>query len=430
MRLIATGRLAAQHLTTNPGRNLLSAMGIGVGVCVLLLIAGLGLGARDIVLKEVMRELPVDIVEVIPKSVDLGLFQMGEKTLFGEAARLDDKALDALRALPEVQNAYPKLEVKLPMGAHGGARFFGRRLYTDLFMTGLDEALLRERIPAFRDAPDVLPVVVSDQLLAIYNASVAPNLGTPKLSPETLTGFMFEVQIGRSLMLGNRGVKRVGDERARVVGTSPFAMRLGVSVPLATARRLLNSYALEPKLDDYQAILLRATSVADLPEIKRKVEALGFSIDASAQKTSRLMGTATLLASLLGILVLLLAALNIAHGFFASLSERRRELATLRAVGATRGDVVSLVLTQAFFLGIFGGLGGVIAALGITNLIDWAALRFVADLPFSPRSFFALPLWLVFTGLSAAILASVVGALWPAISAARAPVAAALADGG
>ena len=36
--------------------------------------------------------------------------------------------LERLRALPEVLAVYPKLDVRVPMGARGGAQLFGRNL--------------------------------------------------------------------------------------------------------------------------------------------------------------------------------------------------------------------------------------------------------------------------------------------------------------
>ena len=42
---------------------------------------GVALGARDIVLKEVVRGLPVDTIEVVPRTVDLGLFRVGTGAL-------------------------------------------------------------------------------------------------------------------------------------------------------------------------------------------------------------------------------------------------------------------------------------------------------------------------------------------------------------
>ena len=429
MRLGSTFALAGRDLFAARARGLVSALGIALGVAVLVVIVGLGLGARDVVLKEVVRGLPVDTIEVVPRSVDLGLFRVGTGALFGAAA-LDKSTLEKLSHMDGVAAAYPKLEVKLPMGARGGSRVFGHDLYTDLFMTGLPaEVIQPETGPDFVDNPQWVPVVISDQLIEVYNASVAPSLGTPQLGSDTLKGFEFEMVFGRSLMLGNRGAKRTGVERGRIVGVSRFAIRIGVTVPLETARRLIATYGDDTgEPETYASILLRTRSASDVPAITEAVRAAGLAVDETAGRVSDILTAATLLASLVGLLVLALAALNIAHSFFASLSERRRELAVLRAVGARQVDLVVIVLTQAVTLGLVGGLLGLIVAhLGALG-IDLAAARFLPRFPFKPSTFFVLPPWLDGLGLVAAMMASALGALWPAMRAARASLARALSE--
>ncbi|OGR13525.1 MAG: hypothetical protein A2341_26250 [Deltaproteobacteria bacterium RIFOXYB12_FULL_58_9] len=421
-------RLALIEVLAHRTRGTIAAIGIALGVTVLLVIAGLGLGTRDVVLKEVVRELPVDTIEVIPRTLNLGLFEIGTSALL-DATPIDVEALNRFASLDSVAAAYPKLEVNLPMGAQGGARFFGRRLYTDLFMTGLPPELLAEEVGEnFRDNPDFLPVVISDQLLEIYNSSVAPSLRLPRLTAHTLEGFEFEIVFGRSLMLGNRGAKQTGVERARIVGVSRYAMRLGVSVPLQTAQRLLTKYGDPDVAPTYRSILLRARSPAEVPAITDAVRAAGLAVDETAERTSNILGAATALASLVGLLVLVLAALNIAHSFFAALSEQRRELAVLRAVGATRLDLVLLVLSQAAIVGLSGGVIGALGAHLCALLIDWAAAMWLPDFPFMPDSFFLLPGWLNAAALVAAVIAAVLGALWPALRAAQASLVASLSE--
>jgi ABC-type lipoprotein release transport system permease subunit len=421
-------QMAARDLLATRGRTAVSAAGIALGVGVLLVVVALGLGARDVILKEIVRKLPVDTIEVVPRRLSLGLLEVGAGSLLG-GETLNDETVERLRRLDGVEAAYPKLEVDIPMGARGGARLFGRRLYTDLFMTALPAELVRpEAGDDFRDGTGVVPVVISDQLIEVFNSSVAPSLGIPRMTAETLEGFEFEIVLGRSLMLGTRGAARTGSERARIVGVSRYAMRLGVTVPSETAERLLETYGDPDREREYAGVLLRAASPADVPSIRAAVEAAGLAVDETAERTSDILTAATLLASLVGLLVLALAALNIAHSFFASLSEQRRDLAILRAVGARRLHLVGLVLAQAVLLGIAGGACGLLVAHGVALAVDLGATVLLPAFPFKPESFFSMPVWLDGAALLAAVAAAALGALWPALRAARAPLARALSD--
>lgn len=419
MKFTSVISMATRDLAAAKGRSAISAGGIALGVAVLMIIAGLGLGARDVVLREIVRELPVDLVEVLPKTVDIGFFKLNTAGLLGEGSALDAAALERLRGLPGVAAAYPKLEVKLPLGAQGGAYLFKRRLYTDMFLVGLPPEVIAPEVPSgFRDHSDFVPVVISPQLIELYNSAVAPGLGMPQVNGEILRGFEFELVIGRSLMLGSRGASHSGVEVARIIGVSRHALRLGGTVPIETARRLLRTYGDASAAETYTSILLRAEAAAAVPAITQAVRGLGFSVDETAEHTGDILTAATLLASLVGLLVLALAGLNIAHSFFASLSERRRELAILRALGARRIDLITVVLAQAVLLGAIGGVTGVVVARIVAAGIDFAAGQVLPQFPFKPESFFSMPPILYVGVFTAAVVASVLGALWPALRAA------------
>ncbi|MEO1171818.1 MAG: ABC transporter permease [Myxococcota bacterium] len=428
MNLGALVSMAGREVRASKARNLISALGIAFGVGTLLVVVGLGLGARQLVLKEVVRELPVDMIEVVPKQLDLGLFKLGAGSVFG-GPTMDDALVRQLEALAQVERAYPKLEVNIPLGARGGERFFKRAIYTDIFLEGVPAELLEtDTGPGLTRANGYVPVVISNQLIEIFNRSVAPNLGLPALTGETLKGLPFELRFGRSVMMGTTGATSVGSEPARVSGVSAYAMPMGATVTLEDAKRILRQYGGRNDNFEYKSVILRARNAADVPVIAAAVEELGFEVDDTARRTADVMTTMTLLASSIGFLVLFLAGLNIAHSFFASLSERRRELAIFRAVGAKRNHLVVFVLAQAVIVGLVGGVLGVFGGYGARALIDAAATQWLPDFPFKPDTFFYMPAWIAGLGVLAAVSAGCLGALWPAVAAARAPVSEALSE--
>jgi putative ABC transport system permease protein len=127
----------------------------------------------------------------------------------------------------------------------------------------------------------------------------------------------------------------------------------------------------------------------------------------------------TLLA--LTVLIVIVAATSILVSIYNSMSERRREIAVMRALGAGRTTVMQIMLAESILLAVLGGLAGWAAGHGILALVSpWLTEK--AGVGISAMHLAPGELWLV-PGIIA--LASVVGFL-PALTAYRTDVAEAL----
>jgi putative ABC transport system permease protein len=111
---------------------------------------------------------------------------------------------------------------------------------------------------------------------------------------------------------------------------------------------------------------------------------------------------------------------------YAAVASRTREIATLRALGFRAGPVVISVLSEALLLALVGGLiGAGVAWLAFdgfqTSTLNWST--------FSQLSFaFAVTPPLIALGVICSLLMGLIGGLFPAIRAARLPVATALRE--
>jgi lipoprotein-releasing system permease protein len=126
--------------------------------------------------------------------------------------------------------------------------------------------------------------------------------------------------------------------------------------------------------------------------------------------------------------VVLVAAFNIISTLVMAVTEKRRDIAVLRTMGATPGEIARIFLTQGMGLALFGVSIGV--ALGVTlalNIADVVATleSWVGQQLFDPQVYFisrlpSLLLWSdVASVMGAAVVLSFLATIFPAWRASR-----------
>lgn len=96
--------------------------------------------------------------------------------------------------------------------------------------------------------------------------------------------------------------------------------------------------------------------------VAKPIRQVAESEGAILQKTQYLMLLITIL-SMMG------SAMGIANLVTSSVMERSSEIGLLKAIGASNGRVVGIILTEIMLTGLIGGVGGYFAGLGFAQLI-------------------------------------------------------------
>ncbi|HPU97620.1 MAG TPA: ABC transporter permease [Candidatus Hydrogenedentes bacterium] len=127
--------------------------------------------------------------------------------------------------------------------------------------------------------------------------------------------------------------------------------------------------------DEVTAVLVKLASPALRFEyrdrINRNFNAMAAIPIQEIQKLyEQLLGTAKAVLLAIGYLVVVISAMSILIGLYMAILQRRRDLAIMRALGATRGEIFGSVLIEAFWVTLLGIAAGqalgmlVCAALG------------------------------------------------------------------
>lgn len=364
------------------------------------------------------------------------IWSFSTRTAALAAARAARRADSALRA--QVREREGRFHLALVEGDEASA-VDALRQHTGSF-SGIIENEERgcEQAPAWcspesRTCQMPVPALVSPTMLELYNSNVQSMMSgmsdasrLPRLDDDALIGLEFYARLGRGIAGVSRGV-RAGAElrevKLRVVGFSEVAMPIGATLPLAYIQRWNAEYNSERAAEAFNSLLV---VTEDAESLTRLVDFVRDELELEihpryeqAQRSAGLVSMVTLVLIFLSLSMVLLAAVNILHTFLMLVAERRAELGIMRCVGATRTQVLSMVLLEASLIGIAGSLLAGLLARSVAFAVDRLFTQLAPDFPFKPDSLFVFPWWLFVLGVAVALLFCVAGAAIPATRAAR-----------
>ena len=242
-----------------------------------------------------------------------------------------------------------------------------------------------------------VPVVLNPLLLEVFNTDMAASLGIARVAaPEALLGVRFHIALGDSHFTADAARDRQHVRQAVVVGFSTKAPELGVTMPLRAVSGWNARFGGSDAGGRFDGVLVETAGNEVIAQTIAEAEAMGLQLSRRS-RTARTFGTVVLLMYLalvmLALVVLTVSALGIAHTFAILVHERRREIAVLRALGATRRSIFAIVLLEAVVLGALGGVIALGLAHGGAMAVEAAAAQWLQDVPLLPDRFFSFPIW-------------------------------------
>ena len=225
--------------------------------------------------------------------------------------------------------------------------------------------------------------------------------------------------VGEYLLIGREWFRVVGllEKRGEIFG---FSQDNRVFIPFSVARSLTGTFE-----RPFMEVSFTVENLAELAQVRERANRAirlsrklapnaepDFEIkaaDSFIKQFNQITATATaVLAGIVGI-SLLVGGIGIMNIMLVSVTERTREIGILKALGATRRDILIQFLLEAALLSLLGGLIGIVlgllAGMGIASLIP----------NFPPAH---VPVWVMLSAAGFSALVGVVFGIAPASKAA------------
>lgn len=346
-------------------RTLLTVLGIVVGITSVILLVGLVQGLKADILEQLEDFGPRTII-ISPASAGGG-GAPGSSQYMPTKGKLFEKDYDRIKRLGSIQS------ITKIISSQATLTYKNESISGTVY--GIEAGLFDDTVPV---------EVESGRFIEDSDRGVAG------LGNDIATGFDEDVKTQSSLYISGEKFKVIGV--LKPTGNSFAPMDSVAFIAFDDARELFNRSLLEGEISAIRLTLKEGSDVeADAEWITDQMiashrvtnDTKDFSVITPKfinDRFSTILDLLTIFLSAIASISLVVGGIGIMNTMFMSVLERRREIGTMKAIGASTEQVRNLFIVESGMLGLAGGAIGLIAAVAIGYaLIFLFNMTFVFD---------------------------------------------------
>lgn len=163
----------------------------------------------------------------------------------------------------------------------------------------------------------------------------------------------------------------------------------------------------------YTSFIIEVDQADHVEDVMKSIQDMGFSASSnkdlidSAQKSLQIV---ELVLGGIGMVAFLVAAIGIANTMMMSTYERTKEIGVMKVLGCDMRDIQKLFLAEAGFIGLIGGLVGLLATCGVSAVIN----HFTANMDGINGNISVIPWWLALAAVAFSTLMGMIAGYFPA----------------
>ncbi len=369
-------------------RTFLTLIGIVIGIAAIVSLISVGAGLTNFV-EEQFEGIGANSIFVVAGDA----FDMSATT----AVKITQRDMSYVRSLSRVESVIAEYAMPAVMDYRGEK--------SNVMFVTLDD----EGFDMFMDL---------DYIEIIEGRMIEPNESTGIMIDDRLAKRVFEREIDL------RNTITLNGEQYRVIGIFKMSISMPGMMGGGIAMSSFNGYSRIGDVDNPIELIVRTFSVDDVEFVAEEIEeyferqygkrsVTVLTSDQMIEQLDDMMSLITLVLAGIAGISLLVGGIGIMNAMITSVMERTKEIGVLKALGASNNKILTIFLLESAFIGMIGGLLGIILGFGIALLIGLVGAE--TGLPLSITID-----WRLFAG--ALLFSMIVGMLsgfYPALKAAK-----------
>ncbi|MBK1813948.1 ABC transporter permease [Clostridium sp. YIM B02505] len=423
--------MALQDLKRRKGRTFLTSLGIAIGTMLVLIMVGLGFTLKNFIVDAMNGELSSKVITV--SSIKKDAEELDNAADYEEwneknFKKIDSSMLDkfsAISGVKELKASMTTMVEKLKINdstKEGTFSVQGFDLNHSIFFE--DEVENKKKV----EKDDNLKTIVSGSMLN-KNSKAEAIISEDMLSP---LGFSkAEEAVGKNISIIVDKAKGISikpvEKNLKIVGVVNKKLLPGNSIITSSkdAAEIIGLTTLEENYEKekgFSSVQISADNIKNVEKVKNEVLAEGYQAISNQdmiKEITKAFDNISLALSVLGIIVLFVAALGIVNTMVMAIYERTRSIGVMKSVGANNLSIRNIFLVQSGTIGFLGGITGIVLSLGIFKIVEFGLEAYLKAKAISMSLNFSIPLWLIGATLGFSIVIAVLAGLYPAMRASR-----------
>lgn len=399
MKLKVILTIALKNLLRKKSRAFVTIAALSVAISLVVVLVSLGYGLQEMVISNFTTLESLRTIDVTPEK--------------SQQIVLDETSLERMQELDSVDSVLPVVEL--------GARIRYENSVTDVALVGLSGETFDRWVSLNIDDTSQLDYFFGNKV--ILGQDVLTLLGIT--DGASIIGNSVELQIS----FGSYMDIEVEDEAVEPLTEVGDSVNLTDSFDVLTFENNSTSpivfvpieYLIQNGLIRYSLVKVVTKSASDVASTRLLLEKMGYKTSTSQDIVDQIIEIFNIVRiglSTFGIVAGVVAALGMFNTLTVSLMEKTREIGILKALGAQRGTVLILFLSEAVIISITGSVLGIVVGLLTSGIIQLVMSTMAKIRGYSLEPLFSYPpLFLVFVFLLTILVGFLTG-FYPARKAA------------
>lgn len=451
-------RMSSSNLRRRKLRTFLTVLGVMIGTTSIVVMISLGLGLQASMYEELEMMGGLNTISVTgAEAGDSMIYYSGRGDEEQSDKRLTDAAVNELAKLEHVTSVEPQYQMSVILlkgGYEGWAQLEaltpealeqqkldlaeGGRLpatgtstlelvYGNGIITNFTEKGTGKGYYETGDLPDI--DMQKDTLFLIldqesyYSAQQGPSFGTtenPEESQQTVKKAEKHAVRASGVVDGDPDTYKNGYyniycdlETLKQVLKKEFSGRTIPGQPTTKSGKPYKDFT-------YSSVQVKVDDEELVEQVVADIRSAGYNASTNAELLESAKKQLAMIQAVLGgigAVSLLVAAIGIANTMMMSIYERTKEIGVIKVLGCSLRNIKQMFLMEAAFIGLIGGVTGMILSFmlsGIINILTGhgAAMGIEGDISY-------IPVWLVLAAMGFAMLVGTLAGYFPALRAMR-----------